>query len=451
MSTPASQRAEESVIGALMRSNDARLEVLGSGLESEHFHFRPYRMCYEAIVERFYADEAIDPLLIAEVVAPAAARGWQIEERAAVDKLVALASPDTGDPVTTIEHAKIIRRHADYRELLAIASRAVEQAAAQDLDPGEIAGTLSAASTRVVTGAMRHSEILSYADLGRRWMVGMQDEIAAKAAGSELGAYFALKGVDDFVKGMRPTELMILGGPPGVGKSGLAWVMGRNFAVRQLRKDPDRRVGCLILSLEMGESMSSSRFAQVESGVEGETLRTVAISRERLRTIASQWATNRELPLYLNHSGELRESQIRALVVDAIRRHNVGLVIVDHFRFIKTDERFEKQNEADDQIVKFLKATLAKDLNLAVICLAHTTKGGETARRPVMDDLRGSGMISAFADLVAFLYSPWKHATQERRDQGLAREDFELIFEKVRQGAGGTGALRIDMSTMRVD
>jgi replicative DNA helicase len=216
-----------------------------------------------------------------------------------------------------------------------------------------------------------------------------------------------------------------------------------------MRREPNRRVATLILSLEMGEKMSSDRFAEMEAGVEGERLRVAAVTRMELREIAATWAKHRELPLYLNHSGELRESQIRALCVDAIRRHNVGLVIIDHFRFIKTDERFENKNDADEEIVKFLKAALAKDLNLAVVCLAHTTKNEN--RRPVMDDLRGSKMISAFADVVSFLYWPWKAQTQENRDRGLVvREEFELIHDKVRQAAPGMGAAWMELANMTI-
>lgn len=446
---PASQRAEESVLGALMRSEQARIEILAGDLQPEHFYYRPYRLAFEEIVERYYADDPIDPLAVAEAIGPAAAGAWRIEEREAIDKLTALAKVDPADTTSLREHAAIIKRHHDYRELVEIAVTALDDASSQEDDPAEIAGKLGAAATRIVTGSLLHREILSYADLGRRWTRDMQDQIAAKAAGQELGAYFSIKGIDEFVKGLRPTELMMLGGPPGVGKSGIAWTMGRNFAYRQMRKPPERRVGTMVLSLEMGEEQSSSRFAQMEARVEGDRLRTVQVTRAELREIAAKWATNRDLPLYVNHSGELRESQIRALVTDAIRRHNIGLLIIDHFKFIKTDERFEKQNDTDEQIVKFLKASLAKDLNLAVICLAHTVKGED--RRPVMDDLRGSGMISAFADVVTLMYWPWKHASQAKREQGqVAREEYELIHDKVRQSSPGTGELWSDMSTMSI-
>lgn len=448
----ASQRAEESVIGTLLRSPASRVEVFGTGLEPEHFYFRPYRMAFEQIVERYYSDDPIDALSVAEAVGPRAAAAWGISEREAVDKIVALAKPDPADVTSVREHAKIIRQHHSYRELVSITGDAITRALEQEGEPEEIAGELAAAATRIVTGSMLRSELLTYADLGRKWTEEERAEIAARQAGVELGAFFGIKGIDDFVKGLRPTELFILGGDPGIGKTAIVMAMLRNFAKRQMERDPEHRVATLFLSLEMGHKNVGDRFAQMESGIEGERLRLGTLTTTELRAIAGKWALNRELPIISNYSGELRQSQIKALCIEAINRHHVGLVVIDHFRFIKTDEKFRDRNEADDEIVKFLKSDLAKDLNLAVICLAHTTKSDrDAARRPVMDDLRGSKMISAFADVVGFPYNPWRHATQEERERRvLSRFDYEMIFDKLRAAGTGTGELYFDPSTMSI-
>lgn len=444
----ASQRAEESVVGSLLRSDEARIEIIGLGLDAEQFFYRPYRLAFEEIVERYYADEQIDPLTIAEAIGPKAATMWGISEREAVDKVIALAAQVfEGDPS---EHVKIIKRHADHRDLVVVASNALHKAMYQEADPEDIAAELSAQATRIITGQLAHSESYSYADLGRRWYQQQRTAIDAKAQGVELGARYKIKAVDDYAKGHRPGELFILGGDPGVGKSALAWAMARGFAGTQMVKDPDRRLGTLVLSMEMGEEQSSSRFAQGEAHISGDILREGELTRAELRSIAEKWAARRELPIWVNHSGALRETQIKAIVIDHIRRHNIGVVIIDHFRFIQTDEHFQNKNDADEQIVTFLKANLAKDLNIAVVCLAHT-RDIEAGRRPSMNDLRGSKMISAFADLVAFPYSPWRSASVVERERGLvAREDFELIWAKVRQGAEGVGDLYMDLSTQDI-
>ena len=801
MTEPSSQRAEESVLGALMRSENARLEILTGALAVDHFYFRPYRRAFAAILERFYADDPIDPLTIAEEVGPQVASDWKVSEREAVDRLVSFAAVDPSNTVTVREHAEIVKRRHDYRELLRVASVAVASATEQGQPPEEIAGVLAAAATRIVTGAMLDNELLTYTDLGRRWVQMQREEIAARQAGVELGAIFGIEPVDDFVKGLRPTELLIMGSAPGAGKhlsldtplptpmgwttmgdvrsgdwlyddrglptrvmgtsdvshveevyrvrfddgsevkasgthlwvvstrrartkvyhqngdwrrgrrdrpadplavevvttaamatsvrvegvaranyairiaepltgveqdllvdpyvlgvwlaegdksdgqvtlgdveiltrlqerwpslrattnmnrkdsrkfssltvrlyglkpllrelgvlgdkhipshylrasieqrkdllagicdgdgwcnkggacevvtviprlrddlrelvtslgcaprvrhgraklngrdmgpkwtltfkssfcpfwlsrkaagwsppqrfdtrfvvavdsipsepvkclavdaasrlylcgesmipthnTSLAMAMMRGFALRQMRKPPDRRVGVLFLSLEMGQKNIGDRFAQMEARIEGERLRTGTVLPNELMGIAKRWASHRDLPIVTNFSGELRTSQLKALCIESIRKHGTGLVIIDHFRLIRPDGRFDNKNDADEEVAKFLKV-LAKDLNLAVICLAHTTKHED--KRPRMDDLRGSKMISAFADIVMFLFSEWAAASREEREQReYDPSQLELIFDKVRSAAPGMTDLHIDMSTMTI-
>ena len=447
MTEPASQRAEESVIGALLRSEEVRTGIIGSGLDGSQLYYRPYRLVFEEVVQRYYADEPIDPLIVAEALGPRLAEQWDISEREAVDKVVALADQDPADALSAVEHAEIIKRHHGYRELRRIAGEMMNAAIEQQDTPAEIAGRVSTAAGNIITGGLSQRGLDTYTGLGQNWMRAARTDLAARAAGVELGAYFGIPAVDDFTKGLRPTELWVLGGDPGVGKSAIAWVCAHRFARRQMRRPPERRVGVLIFSLEMGKYQSSTRFAQIESGADGEMLRSVLYTEAQLMEIARKWAANRELPIVVNHAGYLRESELKALCAEGIRRHNTGLVIIDHFRFIKPDQRVENKTEADEQVIAFLKG-LAKELNVAVVCVAHTTKG-QDGRRPAIDDLRGSKMISAFADLVSFPYWPYEHASENAR-KIMAREEYELIWRKVRQGQPGTGELWMDMSTMTI-
>ncbi|GAC1524660.1 MAG: replicative DNA helicase [Marmoricola sp.] len=448
---PASQRAEEFLLSALLREPTVTSEIVGSMLEPEHFYYRPYRMIFEEVVERHFADETIDALLIAEKVSKQIAGPWGVTEREAVDKILELRNVLPGDTASPLEHAAIIKRHADLRALLDLAQRLTKAVQEEREEPEQIASALSADAMRIATDTLIRHESHTYGELGKRFVVQMKQKMAMREAGVEIGARYGIPAIDDFTNGHQPGELMILGGPPGAGKSAISWAMARNFARRQMKQPEDQRVGTLILSMEMGEEQSAARMAQAAGKVEGEKIRTGSLSRQELQDVAMAWARERELPLYANHSGYLRESQLRAIVVEAIRRWNVGVVIIDHFKFIKTDGYFGSTNETDDEIVMFLKA-LAKDLNTAVVCLAHTVKSVNTAdKRPRMEDLRGSGMIAAFADFVGLVHRPFEHATAQQREQGqTGKEDAEMIWAKSRHAGSGTGEFYMDLSTMTV-
>jgi replicative DNA helicase len=449
MAKPASQRAEEAVIGAILREPDITGEIVGAVLEPPHFFFRPYRLVFEEIVERYYGDDSIDGLLIAEKVGKRAASVWgEITEREAVDRIIALRDARAGDGASPLELATLVKRHSDYRRLLELSDvirRGVEE---ETLEPDAIASAASTDAMKIATDRLLKDETLTYLEQGKRFTREMQRAITTREAGVKLGAEFGLNAIDQFTKGLLPGELLMMGGAPGAGKSALAWYMARSFARSQMHRPAEQRVGTLIGSFEMPEMQSSSRIAQMVGRVPGEKLRTGTITREELSALAQRWANERELPLYANFSGYVRHAQMRAIAVDAVRKWNVGLIIIDHFRFLVCEEKGLGPNERDDETVIFLKR-LALDLNCAVVCLAHTVKNIDG--RPSMNDLRGSGMISAFADFVALLHKPYKGASQRERDSGeVSREEAELVWDKARFAGEGTGELYMDLSTMTI-
>jgi replicative DNA helicase len=449
VSAPASQRAEEALLGAIFRDPKSLPEVLGSALDTSHFFFRPYRDIFDQVVERYYADEPIDALLVAEDIQTKLAASWKMDERSVIDKVVALKEAHADAPPVAL--GALIKREHDFRELLALTERVRNKVNAQEGEPEEIAGELSSAAMKVATASLAKFETFSYGELGRRWVNRKRVEQAAVAQGIKLGAHFGMRAIDDYTKGLKPTELLIAGGEPGVGKSAVWWKGAKNHAREQMNRPPERQIGTAVFSLEMGEDPSSDRIAQMAGIVDGEKLRMATLSRDELVSTAKVWAAEKDMPLYVNHSGHLRMSQLRAIVVEQIRKHNVGVIIVDHFRFLRPDDPALRGNDADDEVVIGLKS-MAMELNIAVVCLAHTVKTIERAdKRPRMADLRGSGMISAFADFVCFVYRPWKHAPDSAKQRGLVDEhEAEMLWEKARHSGEGNAEFYMNLGTMSI-
>lgn len=451
MNAPASQRAEEAVLGAVLRDPSICGEVVGAMLEAEHFYFAPYRTVFDAIVELHYSGVDFDALVIAESASKTAAKQWRVDEREAVDKIVALRESPLINDASLVEHAKIVKRHFDLRRLDKLADTIKQRVNAEAEEPDQIAASASQEAMQIATDQLVLSEVLSYRELGRRWMQRTNEIISAREAGVELGAYFDIAAIDERIKGLRAREVLVCGGDPGVGKSGVWWVAAHNHARRQMTRPSERRVGTLILSLEMGEEPSSDRIAQRVGQINGDDLRTGQLSREEMMNAARAWANERDLPLYVNHASSLRLAQLRALIADEIRQHNVGVVVLDHFRMVKPDDHYTNRNDADDAVVEGLKA-MSKDLNIALIVLAHTVKTIDRVdKRPRLGDLRGSGMISAYADFICFVYRPWMHATESERESGLvSRTAAEMLFEKARHVGEGSGELFMNLATMTV-
>ena len=449
---PHNPEVEASVIGQLLARPKLVGEVVGTLLEPSHFHTPAFRALYHEIVSAYYSDEPIDALTIGEHCAKTLSRTWQCDEGRAVAQVQALATGRSFSGAA-VDHAKLVKRDADYRALLELADSVREAVGTEQQSPDELAGLTAQRAMQIATSTLLTQEITSYEELGRNFIRRQRELMGARALGIELGAYFGMSFLDNFTRGLRPTELFIMAGEPGAGKSAVTWKAAQNFAERQLKRPVDRRVGTLVLSLEMSEEPSSTRLAQAITGIEGSTMREGATTDQDLAQIAARWGERKDIPLYFNFTSTLRASQMRALIVEAIRRHNVGLVVIDHMRYFDMDGRWNSQIEEDEAKARFLKQDIATQLNVAVICLAHTTKGIEATddRRPRLSHLRGSGQVAAHADFVAFVYRPYNHAKQEQIDSGdVKRTDAELIYAKNRHGLDGIARFFFDPSTMHV-
>lgn len=447
-SPPASPEAEASVIGAMLATPRIVAEVAGTLLEPGHFYREGMGVLYAEILERHYADETIDALTIGTLCA----KRLGVSEKDAIGKLRALGGASARQAVT---HARLIKRAFDYRALLTLTYEIQADVHVEESSPEELAGLLAQRATQIATSTLRAHELVDFEQLGRNYINHLRTLRAARAAGLEVGLKFGLKFMDDWTRGLRPGYVYFLAGEPGAGKSGVAWVLAVRSAERQLEKPEDKRIATLVLSLEMTEQISSTRVAQQLSGIDGGKLQDGDVDDAGLAAVIAAWKPRRKMPLYFNFSSAVRASQLRALVAEGIRRHGVGLVVIDHMRYFHMDDQRGFRSPADEDEVKaeFLHEQIAKELGVAVICLAHTTKGIEATddRRPRLSHLRGGGMVAAHADFVTFLYRPYMHASQQQIDDGkVKRTDAELIYAKNRHQLEGTAYLHFDPSTMTV-
>ena len=451
---PHTPDAERSVLGQMMSKGDRLVgEIIGTQLHPGDFYSAAHRAIYEKIYENYYAGEPVDPIVVGEACSKRLQQLWGVDDEGEVItrvKSIAMASP-TGN---TIDHAKIIKRDADGRQLLQVAAEIESNVEGGEKTPQEIGAHVSQLAMQVATNTLLTKDILSFGDLGRRYIREAEKEMLARQQGVELGVRFGLKFIDDWTRGIRPTEFWIIGGEPGAGKSAVAWNAAMRFAERQARHPKGRQVSAFIASLEMGEMDSELRIAQSLTKISGAKLREARQSKQDLQEIIKAWGRRKDIPCYFNFASTMRASQLRALIVEAIRRHNAGLIVIDHFRYFDLDRRLRDPTQEDEEKARFLKEDIAKDLNVAVICLAHTTKAIESAsdRRPTLSHLRGSGLVAAHADFVSFVYRPYMYASESAKNNGRVYDtDAEMIFRKNRHGVDGISPFFFEPHTMTVE
>lgn len=452
MRPPHSLDAERSVIGQLLRGDSQTVAtVIGAKLEPRHFYAPAHKIIVGAIYENHFGDLPFDAVSIGERVAKGLAAHWSVSDPEAVSRVREISTDRFHGKL--LDHAKIVQEKHSYREILDLTATVQGEVEREEKTPEEIAGLASKGAMEIATDSLLTSDLLSFGDMGRNYYGQAREAKAAKEAGAEIGAKFGMPFIDDYTRGLRKTELYLAAGEPGVGKSAVFVKAGLQFAGRQMRKAAESRIGTLVLSLEMGEEPTNMRIASAVTGIDGGKLREGRITDGELGSIALQWGRRKDIPLWFNFASNARASQLRALVVEGIRHHNTGLIIIDHFRHFSMDHHYVSQLQEDEDKVKFLKESIAGDLGCAVICLSHTTKGiGESRNaRPNLGHMRGSYQVAAAADFVSFIHQPYMYATDEQRETGEVTETMmENIWEKNRHGYKGIAQFEMEAARMDI-
>jgi len=253
--------------------------------------------------------------------------------------------------------------------------------------------------------------------------------------------------IDVMTTGFKNGDLIILAARPSMGKTSLAL----NFAVNVAK--PPRSTPVLIFSLEMDDVQIGDRFVMSEffkfrrpdgsyeiSSMDYAT----RLNDQQFAKTQSIFNELYELPIFIIDKRGMTVTDIRAKARKVKAQHpNLGLIIIDYLQLIKPPSGSNKNWAlVVGDIVREIR-DLAGELDLPIILLSQLNRGVESRdnKKPVMSDLRDSGNIEEFADVVMFLYREDYYYPDKARENGTEGQ-VEVIFAKQRKGPTGSAHLR---------
>lgn len=356
------------------------------------------------------------------------------------------------------------------RELVAVGRTLVDSATdtSMAVDP---AAQIEAAESALYRVAGGDAELGQARALGQAVTMAVANVQKALNSGGHLsGITTGLASLNARIGGLHPSDLVILGGRPGMAKTSLATNIAFSAAQRWMRDEqdgiaPDKNMGAktAFFSLEMSADQLATRILAEQSGISSEALRMGRISHHDFDNLTAAAAQLQSLPLYIDDTPALTIAALRTRARRLKRRHGIGLVIVDYLQLLQgTSKTGDNRVQEISEISRGLK-TLAKELNVPVLALSQLSRAVESRddKRPQLADLRESGSIEQDADMVLFLFREeyyvaarepkrpqegddikvWddhaKWAMEMERVAGLT----ELIVAKQRHGA--TGKVRL--------
>ncbi len=199
---------------------------------------------------------------------------------------------------------------------------------------------------------------------------------------------------DRLVCGLRPGDVTVMAGGPGVGKSLLAWCAGWNLT-------PEHKVGAV--SLEMSDLDIHYMLFRFVSGVDPGRIRMAEMTDEEFERISAGLTTIMEKDFVIDYTSfALDDLVMRARRMKS--EFNIELLIVDYLQLIRTGSDDTKEQEVAS-ISRAMKE-LASALGIHVILISQLSRKKDSRQdhEPQMGDVRYSGMVEADAAVLLMLW-----------------------------------------------
>ena len=417
--TPHSAPAEQAVIGSMLIDSKCIPEVLEK-LKPDEFYIQVNRDIYETIYTMFSYSMVIDPVT---VLGQMKVRGVYTDN---CEEYIAEIMRITPTAANVMEYAAIVRDRALLRHL----GEAADEINSMVYEgSGEAEAMLEAAERKIY--ALRQGRNVGGLIPVSSVVQTVFDEMneAASSGNAIPGLPSGFPDLDRTILGLNNSELILVAGRPGMGKTSIALNMALHVGLNQKKS-------VAIFSLEMSREQLATRLLSRASLVPLQNLLTGQLSEEQWRSVSDAAQSLSMTNILIDDNPTLTVSEMNA---QCRRVADLGLVVIDYLQLMQSAGSGhtwsnESRTQAVSDISRMLKI-MAKELNVPVITASQLSRANESRqdKRPMLSDLRESGSIEQDADVVIGLYRDGYY-NKESENPNLA----EAIILKNRKGQTGT-------------
>jgi replicative DNA helicase len=461
-SAPHNIEAEQALLGAILVNNEAFYRV-SDFLEAEHFFEPIHQKIYGLARDLIRAGKLATPVTLKTFLDVSIDIGGmtvtQYLARLAAEATTIINAEDYGRTVYDL----FIRRSLILlgEDMVNVAYDApVDFSPRNQIEDAERKLFDLAESGRYDGGFQRFAQAMTTAiDMAAH---------AFQRDGKLSGIATGLDDLDRLMGGLQKSDLIVLAGRPGMGKTALATNIAFNVAqawqAGEVRPDGHTETanGGIVgfFSLEMSAEQLATRIIAEQTEIPSNQIRRGGISENEFEKIKDYSIRLQNLPLYVDETGGISIAQLAARARRLKRQRGLDMLVIDYLQLLSGSSKRGSENRVQEitEITTKLKA-LAKELQVPVIALSQLSRQVESRedKHPQLSDLRESGSIEQDADVVLFVYrEEYYHvmrkpleSDREKFAQWLADGDkvggkAEVIVAKQRHGPTGTVELQFD-------
>src|ERR1700689_4374826 len=365
-SPPHNIEAEQALLGAILVNNEAFYRV-SDFLEPKHFLETIHQRVFELAGSLIRAGKLATPVTL-KTFLPAE---LDIAGLSLNQYLARLAAEAT-TIINAEDYGRTVYDLSVRRDLIAIGEEMVNTAydapvdatPASHIEEAERKLYEIAETGRYDSGFQRFAQALTTAvDMAAR---------AYQRDGSLSGLATGLTDLDNRMGGLQNSDLIILAGRPGMGKTALATNIAYNLAkawAGEMRADGHMASvnGGIVgfFSLEMSAEQLATRIIAEQTGIPSNKIRRGNIDESDFEKIKEVAIELQNLPFYVDETGGLSIGQLAARARRLKRQRGLDLLVVDYLQLLQGSNNRSGDSRVQEitEITTRLKA-LAKDLKI---------------------------------------------------------------------------------------
>jgi len=411
---PQNLDAERSVLGSILIDEEAMFKI-AENLNPDNFYDRRHKLIYEAMLDLYSHQKAIDVLTLSDQLKNAK----NLKNMGGEEYLTELVeSVPTSAHIE--EYAKIIVDLSQRRKLISLAGEIDELAYKQSQELELVLDTVEKDLMGISQTSTKNDFVHISSLLEESYK---RAEELNKDPGKLVGVPTGFAYLDSILGGLQRSDLIILAARPSVGKTAFALDVARHASVIE-----GKSVG--IFTLEMSDTQLMDRLLSMQVGVGLWDLRMGRISDEVFARLSDAMGVLSEAKLYIDDTPAINIMEMRAKARKLKMERSLDLLIVDYLQLIVGHSKESRVQEVSE-ISRFLKS-LARELDIPVLALSQLSRAVEqrTSSTPQLSDLRDSGSIEQDADIVIFL-------SKSGGDEADGGQNRKLTISKHRNGPTG--------------
>lgn len=407
---PQTADSEMAVLSVLMNF-PAAWDVVGDTLAPHHFCQPVHRVVFAELAAQMRSGKGCDTVTLAQA----------LDGEVSFKELGAISGYHDHSARTIGRLAQVLIDGYKARQLHALSGRLAELAFETDMPVQE----------RIDAAQVELSKLEDAGDASE-WVDAHQAAIEhlglleSRQDGRIGGMATGLHDFDEMLDGgLYRGSLVVIGARPSMGKTALGMTIG-------LRMAETHAVG--LLSMEMSHNDVRDRQAAILGRVSIGHIKRPQKGLQYDRIVEGVEKA-KALRFFVSDRSGLTILQVRAKARALKRTHALDVLVVDYIGLMSgTDHKMSRAYQIEE-ISRGLKG-LAKELDIAVICLAQVNREAakSVTQVPGLHDLRDSGAIEQDADVVAFIH----RQIQVNPDAGANFANYALLrVAKNRQGRTG--------------